>query len=373
MVTHKDIAREVGVSQATVSKVLSNKSNKISLSQKTRMAVIEAAKKLGYNRNKVASGLIQLVEQSIAILMEHVSNPFNSVIMRGIERELVGTDYQFMFTSSNGIAEQSLGAIESLTRRYTTGFILMPFFESNTSQAVHTYLKNRGIPFVQTNFYSLPNTNDAPLVCTNNHEIFKKLTSHLISLGHERIALVYTAPNYSCMNDRIKGYEEALQEAGIPVRKSLKIHIPREKYLDVDIKRSLIDRWLKAKNKPTAVMTFKDDAAIQFIHLFKQHGLKVPDDMAVTGFDDYRHYIPNLIPETQLQLTTVRQNLPEIGRQAVHRLYAEIEAKGSKVPGPLEVIVPAKIIIRGSCGAPIPKESTYRPGTIEIDKTYLMF
>lgn len=351
LVTHKDIALHVGVSQATVSKVLSNKSNNISISAKTRQAVIEAARHLGYNKDKVAAGLIQLVDKSVAILLEHIANPFLSVIMNGMEKEFSGTPYHFLFASSNGVAQQSLEVIQMLTRRYTTGFILMPFYESNTSHSVHQYLKVRGIPFVQTNYYNLPGELDAPLVSTNNFDVFKQLTQHLIGLGHQRIALVYTSPDYSCMQHRLAGYRSALEEAGLAHDPALEVMIPRNEYLSPPIKQELLTRWLRRRQRPTAIMTFKDDCALQFIQLLKQRGLSVPEDMAVTGFDDYRHYIQNFTPEAYFNLTTVRQNLIEIGRVAARRLVQEIE-EGSSGDLAMRIEVPAEIIVRGSCGAP---------------------
>ncbi len=349
-VTHQDIARSVGVSQATVSKVLNNRSNSIGISQKTRQAVIEAAKELGYNKDKIASSLIQLVENSIGILLEHIANPFCSVIMNGIEDELSGSEYQFLFASSNGIPERSLKCIQSMTRRFTSGFILMPFYESNTSHSVHRYLKDRGIPFVRTNYHNLPNQYSAPLISSDNYEVFRKLTTHLISQGHERIAVVYTSPEYSSIDDRLRGYRDAMKEAGLRVAPSDLVELPRLEYFAMEPKQRLLDSWKRRKKPPTAIMTLKDDAAIQFILLLEQMGMSVPDDMAVTGFDDYVHYLPKFYHETYQGLTTVRQNLPEIGRQAVKRLVTEIES-GSPRDLPMEVIVPSQLMIRGSCGA----------------------
>lgn len=349
MVTHKDIAKAVGVSQATVSKVLSNRANNISISPRTRQAVIEAARKLGYNKDKVAAGLVQLAEKSIGILLEHIANPFLGVIMNGIEQELSGSEYHFLFASSNGVAQQSLEVIQMLTRRYTTGFILMPFYESNTSQQVHQYLKVRGIPFVQTSYHNLPGKLDAPLVATNNFEVFKKLTQHLIALGHARIAIVHTSPDFSSMHQRLAGYHAAMNEAGLRSDGTLEVMIPRRDYLDARIKEDLLARWLKRRQPPTAIMTFKDDCALQFIHLLKQRGMKVPDDMAVTGFDDHRHFMQTFTPEVFFRLTTVRQNLDEIGRAAARRLVKEIEGAPAD-ERPMRIEVPAKIIVRGSCG-----------------------
>ena len=349
MVTHKDIAQAVGVSQATVSKVLSNRSNNISISPKTRQAVIDAAKRLGYNKDKVAAGLIHLVDRSVAILMEHIANPFLTVILSSIEKELAQTDYRYLFASADGRAEQSMGTIESLTRRYTTGFILMPFYESNTSQAVHEYLKVRGIPFVQCNYFTLPGPNDAPLITTNNFSAFKQLTEHLIRLGHTNIALCYTSPEYSCMDARLRGYIAAHEENGLKVDSSLMANIPRSSYLDISTKEELLDKWLRRRRQPTAIMCFKDDPALQLIRLLSQRGLSVPGDMAVTGFDDYRYYTHTFHPEAYFHLTTVRQDLPGIGREAVRRLISEIE-NGGRRELPLEIEVPGRLIVRGSCG-----------------------
>lgn len=349
-ITHKDIAKFVGVSQATVSKVLNNRSNSIGISQKTRQAVIEAAKELGYNKDKVASGLIQLVEKSIGILLEHIANPFCSVIMNGIEHELSGSEYQYLFASSNGVPDRSLKCIQSMSRRFTSGFILMPFYESNTSQSVHRFLKGRGIPFVRTNYHNLPNEYTAPLVASNNYEIFRALTEHLIAQGHRRIAVVHPTAEYSSIADRIRGFRDAMQAAGLEVPASYLVEHARQDYFQIEPKEQLLSGWMRQKNRPTAIMTLKDDCAIQFILLLRKMGLSVPGDMAVTGFDDYLHFLPKFYHEAYRDLTTVRQNLPEIGRQAVKRLLAEIESEFPK-DLPMEVAVPAELMIRGSCGA----------------------
>ena len=351
MATHKDIAREVGVSQATVSKVLNNRANSIGISAKTRQAVIEAAKRLGYNRDKVASSFVALVDKTIVVLMEHVSNPYAGVIMRGIEQELSLTDFQYLFASSNGDADRSMHTIESLTRRYPSGFILMPFYETDTSSLVHSYLAERSIPFVQTGYHNLPGLLDAPLVTSNNRVMFRELTQHLIMLGHKRIAFVYTSPNYSSMAERRAGFEEAMKEAGLKIRKADLIELPRSEYFSVERKQSLLDRWMGSKSRPTAIMTVKDDCAMQFIRLIESVGLSVPGDMAVTGCDDYYHFIPKYYPEVYFRLTTIRQNLPEIGGTAVRELIRLIDHPEDVGKGPMTLDVPAKLVIRGSCGS----------------------
>lgn len=349
-ITHQDIARHVGVSQATVSKVLSNRENSIGISPKTRKAVIEAAVELGYNKDKVASSMVHLVERSVAILCEHIANPFASVMMRGMEDELSETKYQYLFASSNGHPARSMALIQSLTRRFTTGFILNPFYESNTSQAVHNFLLKRGVPFVQTGYHSLEEENKAPLITTNNREIFKELTQHLIKVGHRRIAFLYTTPHYSSIAARLRGFREAMEEAAIDVDEGLIVDLPRHLYFDVEEKRRLLSEWFVGKNRPTAIMTVKDDCAMQLIRLIESTGLRVPDDIAVTGCDDYYHFIPKYYPDTYFRLTTVRQNLPEIGKGAVRTLLELIELDNPPIKCG-EVIIPARIIIRGSCGS----------------------
>jgi DNA-binding LacI/PurR family transcriptional regulator len=280
--------------------------------------------------------------------------------MNWIEQELVNTRYQFVFASSNGRAEQSVRTIEMLTRRFTTGFVLMPFYESNTSQAVHDYLKVRGIPFVQVNYFNLPGRNDAPLISTNNFAAFKQLTEHLIALGHQRIALAYTSPDYSCMEARLRGYYAALEQAGLTPDRRLIIEIPREQYFNLRLKEETLNYWLRIRKPPTAIMSFKDDSALQFMELLRRRGLRTPEDMAVTGFDDYRQFIHHFCPEIYFKLTTVRQNLPEIGRQAVRRLIDEIESPNPRTL-PLEIEVPAQLVIRGSCGGTPTQEETDVP------------
>lgn len=353
MVTHRDIAQEVGVSQATVSKVLSAKSGSISISVKTRQAVIDAAQRLGYNREKVASGLIQLAEKSIAVVVEHISQPFCSVLMNGVEQALLESPYKFFFVSTSGKPDQSMEAIKSLCLRYTTGFVLLPFHLSTASRQIRSYLQQCGVPFVQTCYYNYPGPNTAPIVTTNNYQVFSELTQHLIQLGHKRIALVYSCPEYSCTQERICGYTDTMQQAGLEVDPDLLVNIDREDYFDVQLKKELLQRWLKSPARPTAIMTLKDDCALQFMMLLENLGLEVPDDMAVTGFDDYWHFIPNLITGKYHDLTTVRQNLPEIGRQAVNLLLQLLNSEGAdwSKEKPPQVVVPAELVVRGSCGS----------------------
>ncbi len=353
--THNDIAREVGVSQGTVSKVLGNKSDTISISAKTRKAVIDAAKRMGYNRDKVASGLIQLAEDSIAVLVEHIANPLTGVLLNAMEEQLAQTEYQFLFASSNGKSGHLLRMVQSLARRYTTGFMLAPFHDADSIRSVHKYLKKRGIPFVQANS---PGEKGVPSVGTDYLAAFKQLTEHLIRLGHTRIALYGAAPEDPSIERRIRGYHAALLEAGLEAAPAHVACVERPDYFRLEAKERLLNEWLASSTPPTAIMTLKDNAALQFMHLLQRRGLRIPDDMAVTGFDDYRQYHPNVLPESYWQLTTVRQNLPEIGRMAVLRLIDGIESENRKTL-PMEIIVPATVVIRGSCGAKAAMEEPF--------------
>ena len=179
------------------------------------------------------------------------------------------------------------------------------------------------------------------------------MTEHLIRLGHRRIALLYTSPEYSSVNARMRGYKAALSAAGLGSDEDLLAELPRKDYFDETCVHGVLDRWLALDQPPSAIMTVKDDCALQVIRQLRRRGMAVPDDMAVTGYDDYRHFLPHLRSDEYRQLTTVRQNLPEIGRQAVLRVIAEIE--GDK-DAPLQVVVPAKIVRRGSCGVRQPED-----------------
>jgi len=176
-----------------------------------------------------------------------------------------------------------------------------------------------------------------------------KIVEHLIKLGHERIGFI--GPTESSDNrmpdkmNRFKGYKEALSDAGIKCHKELLVRGKNR----MDRGRSVIKELLKLRNPPTAVFAMHDQAAISAMEGVKELGMKIPDDVAIVGFDDIE-----LASYTDPPLTTIRVSMEELGKRAVKRL---MELMGNKHQQSQMIILPVELVVRESCGMMLHRKS----------------
>lgn len=327
--TARDVADEAAVSLATVSLVLNGKGG---VSGDTRQRVLAAIERLGYQRRGQRSVIGVLIER---LPVPAFGDPFVGSMVQGVELEAKRHGYHVLLAS---IEPGAVQAPAMVTEQQVSGLVVLG--GGDISDRYIRSLVSTGLPLVLAD-----NTVDGeaiPCVLADNVTGAYLATNHLIELGHERIALLEGPHKYKTLSERKEGFLRALDHAdrtpdpGLFVKP---LHMsPRKGYRETQALLALPRRlW------PTAIFAISDKTALGALDALKDAGLRVPDDMALVGFDDIgdsAHVTP--------ALTTVRVPMEQMGEVAVRRLIELIDG----LDGPaMKVVLYTELIVRESSGA----------------------
>jgi len=332
-VTINDIAKEAGVSKATVSRVL-NTPEKVS--EETRKKVLEVIKKRQYRPNPFARGLNTRKTGVIGVLVSDITNPFYAVMVRSIEEVCRAYQYHIFLCNTGGRQEEEELYLRSLLEKRVDGVILGA---TQTDSAIIHLLEDVEIPFI---FVSrLPREREHyDYVVADNILGGYMATRYLLSLGHTRIA--YFAGRWATSSnlDRFEGYRKALCEAGIEVKEE---HIYHGEFTMEGGYREGIKMLSIEKDRPTAVFCANDAMAIGLLEACHERGVRVPEDLSIIGFDD----IP-LSSLWSIQLTTISQSIAEMGALSGKIILDKILHPERRTI-PQQVVFPPKLIVRKTC------------------------
>jgi LacI family transcriptional regulator len=319
-VTSHDVARLAGVSQATVSRALRDDAR---VSEATKQRVREAAGALGYVRSELGRGLSTQATRRIALVVE-LDNVLYHVLLGPIHDELLDRGYRMVLLAERGDG----GLAERLLDRSVDGAVLMT---TRLTSTVPSHLATRGLPFVFLN--RVGGVMDTPSVTADNTGGARAAAELLIGLGHTRIAAVVGPEDTSTARDREAGFRSALADAGIalPTRRIFR----RE--FDHDSGRAGLDALLAVSDPPSAVFCANDFIAVGVLNRALERGLKVPDDLAVVGFDDL-----DIASWPAFDLTTVHNPIREMARRSAAMLVEIIDGLS---PGGREVF-PTELVLR---------------------------
>ncbi|SDQ64841.1 transcriptional regulator, LacI family [Quadrisphaera sp. DSM 44207] len=326
--TITDVAREAGVSVATVSKVVNGR---YGVAARTTAHVQRVIEELGYESSLVARSLRSHRTNVLGILVADFE-PFSTEILKGVSRAIAGTGYELLAYSGGGRAGQAGWERRSLSRLGGTlvdGAILV------TPTVVAT---GGSVPVIAVDPHAGPA--DTPTVDADNLTGALRATEHLLRLGHRRIAFLGGRPDLESARLREEGYRTALRAAGVEVDPALVRVAEYRRELAAGPAREL----LTLPERPTAIFAANDLSAIGTMEVAVELGLSVPQDLSVVGFDD--------VPESALTtppLTTVRQPLQEMGAEAVRLLVGLLDGRGD---GGTHVRLPTELVVRGSTRAP---------------------
>jgi LacI family transcriptional regulator len=330
-VSQKDIAQKVGVSTALVSYVLNNlKEGRISkvVAQKIR----ETAKELNYHTNQIAKSLKLNKTFTVGLIVADISNPFFSSLARIIEDEADKKNYTVIFGSSDENAQKSWKLINALVDRQVDGFIIAP---AENTESNLTYLEDHDIPFVLIDRY-FPGLN-TNWVTLDNYKAAYAAVQYMIDGGNKRIGMITFNTTLYNLNERKRGYLEALKDNNIPFEKNW----CKEIYFD-NIRTSVenaIDDLLSLSQPVDAVLFASNILATNALKYIHALGIKVPGELAIVSFDQMDasdlFYAP---------LTYLRQPIQEMGEMATKMLLEHIE----KVKEIEQVKMEATLVIRGS-------------------------
>jgi DNA-binding LacI/PurR family transcriptional regulator len=335
--TSLEVAREAGVSRTTVSLVLNNTQGS-GIPENTQARVLEAAANLNYYPNVTGRRLASGRASTVAFVMHQSSQRaaadlFLPEVLRGLNTILTSRGYHMLFCPTDPDNRQA-GYAYLIHEGYVDGIVLSgPQLEEQ--EAVDLYEQN--LPIVITG--RLPG-HDVPYIDADNYQGAQLATNHLISLGHYRIGLITNAPyTYISSRERFRGYQDALLAAGLFYDPDL-VH---EGHFTSDSGYKAMTLLLNQKTCPSAVFVASDVVAFGAMQAIKDRGKKIPDDIALVGFDDV-----SIAQYVEPPLTTVHLPAYELGWKAGERALQLIR---QEEPESMSQLLASELIVRGSCGA----------------------
>jgi LacI family transcriptional regulator len=330
-VTIYDVAREAGVSMATVSRVVNNNPN---VKPQTRKKVFEAIERLGYRPNAVARGLASKKTTTVGVVIPDISNSIFSEVARGIEDIANMYHYNIILCNADKKKEKEIRVINTLLEKQVDGLLFMG--GAVTDDHIQAF-KTSSVPIVLC--ATADEHNQMPSVDIDHEKAAFDAVNVLIQNGHRDIAMISGSlhdPAYGYA--RYQGYRKALEEAGIPIRDDY-VRIGNYRY-ESGIEAT--KHFLGLPQRPSAIFAATDEMAIGAIHTLQDCGLRIPEDVSVISVDNIR--MASMVRPT---LTTVAQPMYDIGAVSM-RLLTKLMNKEVKDGDMTQVILPHEVIYRNS-------------------------
>lgn len=315
--TIKDIARETGLSLATISKYI----NGGNLREKNRVAIERAIKKLDYHVNEYARGLKSKKSRTVGMVLPELSNLFNMKIVSVIERILQEQGYSVIICDSQNNLEQEARSVEFLLSKQVDGIINIPMGNSSSHLAPAV---ERQIPILLLD-RPLDKLNDVvSCVLIDNQRAARMAVRRLLDAGHRSIGVVVGPAGVYTAEMRLKGYREALEEYGIPFEERL---VARAS-LTVEGGYRQMRRLLKESKDMTAVFVTNYEMTLGALIALNKEGVQIPQELSIVGFDN----IMDLSRVFRPSLTIVSQPMEQIGIQAARLMLERLSGDASAAP-----------------------------------------
>jgi LacI family transcriptional regulator len=346
-VTIKEVAREAGVSVATVSRVFNGKGP---VQEETRQRILEVAGRLRYVPHAGARSLTTNRTGALGVLLPDLYGEFFSEVIRGIDLTARRSGYHVLVSSSHSDRSEVEAVLRALWGRVDGLIVMSPEADAQALQAN----LSASLPVVLLNCQVEGDSFGS--INIDNYGGALGMARHLIALGHRRIAFLGGAPGNLDARERRRGYRDAIRTYGGNHVEELEIVGDFSEESGYRAGGEI----LRLDPRPTAVFAANDSMALGLLSAFQEAGLRVPGDMAVAGFDD--------IPIARFltpPLTTVRVGVAELGARAMERLLAAVES-GAAHERKHEVLA-TSLVIRGSCGAGSPAGGTVPEGAATND------
>ncbi|MET3547320.1 MULTISPECIES: LacI family DNA-binding transcriptional regulator [Paenibacillus] len=343
-VTIKDVAKRAGVSPSTVSRVLSNNSR---ISRETSQKVRDVMEELGYHPNMTAKSLVSKTTSSICVILpkpaeELFLNLFFMELIRGIVTQANRSGYDVLISSGGSEKEEVEAVSRLLNGKRVDGAILL---YSRKEDPVVDFLRQNGHPFVligRSEKYP-----DILSVDNDNVQAAYDATKHLISLGHQRIGFVSGPPNHIVSRDRLKGYTNALKEAGLEMRKDW---IVEGEFLQESGYRAM-SFFMNLPERPTALVVMDDLVSLGVLRGLHELGYRVPDDLCIVSFNNISIAELSTPPISSMDI-----GIYNLGYTAAQALIQSIQHDGDR-QFQKRHIIPHRLVIRESSIFTPPKPS----------------
>jgi LacI family transcriptional regulator len=327
----RDVGRKAGVSAMTVSRVINGREG---VDPDTQRRVEEAIAALDYVPNRIARGLISQKTQTIGLIVPDFVNPFFAPVVRGAETAARRAGYRVLLCNSEGDLRLEREYIDDLVSHRVEGLLLAP--ASDRSRGSILALLRGGFPLVLID-RALPDV-DCDLIVSDSAVGARRLVEHLIAIGHRHIAHITDVDDTSTGRERLRGYREALEHAGIMYQEEL-------------VFRATVDQMggyraaqqaLAMEPLPTAIFTVNNMTVVGAMKALREQGLSVPKDMGLVCFDDVEH-LAVLSPF----LTVVDQPAETFGSLGAQLLFERIAGKAGLRSR--RIVLQTDLIVRESC------------------------
>lgn len=336
MPTIRDVARASRVSVATVSRVFNHHAR---VSEATRERVVAAANRLGYWPNGTARSLITNRTHALGVLLPDLHGEFFSEVIRGIDLAARSHRLHLMVSSFTASPEDLTSVLRAVRGRIDGLIVMTPDVDASEALrqgagAIPTVLLNPEVQVAGCDSISIANFEGA-----------HAMVSHLVTLGHRRIATVTGPSGNIDAHQRLEGYRAALRDAGIDPAPDLEVQGNFTESSGYEAGTLL----LKQRPRPTAVFVANDHMAVGVLGALQDASVRVPSHLAVTAFDD--------IPMARFltpPLTTVHVDMLALGQRAVQLLT------GPRPVQPCREVLPTTLVVRASCGSAPPSQAVSR-------------
>ena len=330
--TLKTIAGRIGTSVSTVSRVLNGRARTYRISSETAERILAMAKELNFSPNMLAKGLRLRRSNTIGLVIPDISNPFFAAMTHTVTVEARNRGYSLLLCDTQEDTLREVEAIGLLQNRMIEGLIVLPVgqegrhFEAFTSGALPLVLVDRYFPYLRL-----------PYVAADNVLGALQATRHMIERGHRRIACICGLPGSTANDDRVRGYRQALTEAGIAVDERLiagQSFGSQTGYIETKL---MVSRFKDL----TAILALSNLIGFGVLQALSEEGISIPERISLVCFDDQPYSAFLATP-----MTTIRQRHAEMGQLAVKLLFDRI---ASSTPGePEGIILPTELIERRS-------------------------
>lgn len=307
----KDIAEKVGVSTALVSYVLNGQEKEKRVGKEVVKKIRNAALELNYQPNQIARSLRKGSTKTIGLIVADIANPFFGNLARVIEDEASRLGYTVIFGSSDEDSGKMGSLVNILINRQVDGFIIVP---AEGTELQIKALQEKRIPLVLTDRYFIDITTN--YVVLDNYMASYDAISHLIANGYKKIGMIAYKSNLIHMQERVRGYIEAMKANNL--ENEIRIEEVHYNYTMIDNEKAMNNLAIDEK-KINAILFATNSLTVSGLYCIKKRNLKIPEDLAIIGFDGNEAFDFFYTP-----LTYIEQPIEEMGKEAVRILIEQI-------------------------------------------------
>ena len=327
-----DIAKAAGISYSSVSRALNGLKG---VSEDTRRKVRDIAEGMGYFPNAVAQGLVRRRTGTLGLIIPDITNPFYPELALGVEERASREGLCTFLCNTDYDPKKEKTYIKTLLEKQVDGIILAPI-----SGTANLFEERQSMPLPCVYLGNAPENTKYSYVVTDNVRGGYLAARTLIEKGYRRIGFVSGSEGGSAVDERHSGFVEAMRRYDLPVRED---DVRREDWR-LQSGHEIVSRMIDSKDHPEALIAGNDLLALGIILGIREKGLKVPDDMAVIGFDD--------IPTASfpgIDLSTIRQPKIRMGEAAVEIILDLIASGDGGDKSPRRVIMDPELVLRSTC------------------------